>query len=117
MNDTKNIKSHKIHLFKEHKEINCLENSTILEATLAAHINHTHACGGQAKCSTCRVSIRKGLENCSPRNEAEKLIADIRQAINRELVLGSASFKEKMEFVLQVRVRSGTNGRPRRKRK
>ena len=47
----------------------------------------------------------------------EKLIADIRQAINRELVLGSASFKEKMEFVLQVRVRSGTNGRPRRKRK
>lgn len=76
MNDTKNIKSHKIHLFKEHKEINCLENSTILEATLAAHINHTHACGGQAKCSTCRVSIRKGLENCSPRNDAEKLIAD-----------------------------------------
>ncbi len=73
MNSTR---SHKILLFREQKEIACFENSTILESTLAAHINHTHACGGQAKCSTCRISIIEGLEYCNPRNEAEQQMAD-----------------------------------------
>ena len=68
--------SHKIHLFKENQEINCPDTSTILEATLAAGINHTHTCGGKAKCSTCRVSIMEGLEKCNPRNEAEQKMAD-----------------------------------------
>lgn len=72
----KSPKSHKISLFKEQEEVNCYENSTILEATLAAHINHAHACGGQAKCSTCRVSIVKGIENCSSRSNAEQQIAE-----------------------------------------
>lgn len=66
----------KIHLFKEKQEIDCLEGSTILEATLAANISHTHACGGEGKCSTCRVSIINGIEKCYPRNQAEQLIAD-----------------------------------------
>lgn len=66
---------HKIYLFKEEQEISCPDNSTILSATLAAQINHTHACGGQGKCSTCRVSIMDGIENCFPRNEAEKRMA------------------------------------------
>lgn len=64
-----------IHLFKEEQKVDCPTDSTILEATLAAKINHTHACGGQGKCSTCRVSIMHGIENCYPRNEAEQLIA------------------------------------------
>ena len=64
-----------IFLFKEQLLVNCLKDSTILEATLAAGINHTHACGGQGKCSTCRVSVMDGIENCNPRNEAEQMIA------------------------------------------
>jgi adenylate cyclase len=72
----KRISSHKINLFKEQREINCSQNSNILEATLKAGINHTQACGGQAKCSTCRVSIMEGIENCNPRNEAEQLMSD-----------------------------------------
>ncbi|MEP0265498.1 adenylate/guanylate cyclase domain-containing protein [Dokdonia sp.] len=67
--------SNKIHLFKEKQEIHCAEDNTILKATLAAHINHAHACGGQGKCSTCRVSIMEGIENCYPKNELELLIA------------------------------------------
>lgn len=65
----------KIHLFKEKRDIYCPEDSSILKATLASGINHTHVCGGQAKCSTCRVSIMEGLENCSSINEEEKKIA------------------------------------------
>ncbi len=72
----KNSIPYKIHLFKEQKEIDCAPGNSILEATLAAQINHTHACGGQGNCSTCRVSIMKGIENCNLRNEAEQLIAD-----------------------------------------
>lgn len=67
---------YKIHLFKEKRDVDCAEDSTILEATLAAEINHTHACGGQGKCSTCRVSIVEGLSNCNTRNEAEQQIAN-----------------------------------------
>ena len=72
----KNLVLHSIHLFKEQQEVNCTENSSILDATLAAHINHAHACGGKAKCSTCRVSIMAGIENCNPRNKAEQKMAD-----------------------------------------
>lgn len=66
---------HKIRLFREQKEIDCPENSTILMATLSARINHAHACGGRAKCSTCRVSVLEGLDNCTPRNKAEEKMA------------------------------------------
>lgn len=67
--------SHKINLFKEKQEIHCGEDDTILKATLAAHINHAHACGGQGKCSTCRISVMEGIENCYPKNELEQQIS------------------------------------------
>ncbi len=50
----------------------------ILEASLNANIPHTHVCGGQARCSTCRVLILEGLENLKPRNEKEKRLAKIK---------------------------------------
>lgn len=46
-------------------------HKTILENTLAAGIPHTHACGGQGLCSTCRVYVQEGNENLTPRNEKE----------------------------------------------
>jgi len=48
----------------------------ILEATLKAKINHVHVCGGNARCSTCRVYVVDGLSNCLPRNEKEKQLAE-----------------------------------------
>lgn len=66
---------YKIHLFQEQIKIDCPENSTILMAALSARVNHAHACGARAKCSTCRVSVLKGLNNCSPRNKAEEKMA------------------------------------------
>jgi adenylate cyclase len=58
------------------KRITASPDSTILEATLKANINHTHVCGGNARCSTCRVYIIDGLSNCLPRNEKEKQLAE-----------------------------------------
>ncbi len=52
------------------------EGDTILDATLRAHIAHAHACGGQAKCSTCRVWILEGMENVSPLEDDERRLAE-----------------------------------------
>ncbi len=48
---------------------------TILDASLAASIPHTHVCGGNGRCSTCRVFISEGLEHCTPRTPAEQELA------------------------------------------
>lgn len=59
----------------DNKKISSSPDSTILEATLKAKINHMHVCGDNARCSTCRVYVMDGLNNCLPRNEREKQLA------------------------------------------
>lgn len=49
---------------------------TLLDASLEAGIPHTHVCGGNARCSTCRVLILEGLECCAPRTAAEQKLAE-----------------------------------------
>lgn len=50
------------------------DGTTILQAALAAGEPFAHACGGQGRCSTCRVMISKGVDHCAPRTEAENSI-------------------------------------------
>ena len=50
-------------------------SQSILQASLRAGLPHIHACGGNARCSTCRVLILEGVENCLPRNRAEENLA------------------------------------------
>ena len=76
----------------DNKTIFASPGNTILEATLKAEINHMHVCGGNARCSTCRVYVLDGLSNCQPRNEKEKQLAeklrfpqDIRLACQTEI--------------------------------
>ena len=57
------------------KTVDVEPSETILNADLRANIPHAHACGGKAKCSTCRVAILDGLDNCAPRNELEDAMA------------------------------------------
>jgi adenylate cyclase len=51
------------------------EGLTLLEISKAQGIPHFHACGGHARCSTCRVLVLKGAENLTPRTEAESALA------------------------------------------
>jgi adenylate cyclase len=51
------------------------QEKTLLQISLEAGIPHVHACGGNARCSTCRVMVHEGLENLSPRNVAELKLA------------------------------------------
>jgi len=65
-------------------KINCLpdqvyidvnSSQTILQALLDNDIAHTHICGGNANCSTCRIMILDGIDNCSEQTVAEKVLA------------------------------------------
>lgn len=49
---------------------------SILQASLQNGIPHTHVCGGNARCSTCRVAVVEGLENLEGRNKLEQILAD-----------------------------------------
>ncbi|MDA3941899.1 MAG: DUF2769 domain-containing protein [Spirochaetia bacterium] len=60
------------------KIVNTKSKIPILEASLSSGIDHTHVCGGRARCSTCRVIVTDGLEHCVPRNGKESSLAKIK---------------------------------------
>ncbi|MDO1450473.1 adenylate/guanylate cyclase domain-containing protein [Rhodocytophaga aerolata] len=63
--------------FFQEKTIPINKDQTILEAALQAGIPHFHACGGKAKCSTCRVLILEGEEFISPPNKREARLTSV----------------------------------------
>jgi len=56
-------------------ELDAREGESVLEAALRANLPLTHACGGRAKCSTCRIWVLEGIDNCPPRSELEQAMA------------------------------------------
>ncbi|MGQ0793114.1 MAG: adenylate/guanylate cyclase domain-containing protein [Deltaproteobacteria bacterium] len=65
-----------LHYLPDDKKIASNVGATILDASNIAGIPHTQACGGRARCSTCRVLILEGIERCLPPNERESAIAN-----------------------------------------
>ncbi|MDA3899650.1 MAG: adenylate/guanylate cyclase domain-containing protein [Spirochaetes bacterium] len=61
--------------FTGEKKVDTKSDTPILQASLSAGIPHTHICGGRARCSTCRVIVTEGAENCRPRNKRESRLA------------------------------------------
>ena len=59
----------------QNRVIEAEPDETILQASLRTAIPHAHACGGHARCSTCRVQIVEGLDHCVPRNDKENELA------------------------------------------
>ena len=94
-------------------DIDCSDRR-LLDISLQNGIHHYHTCGGQAKCSTCRVLVVSGLSNTTPRTEAELHLAkrkglpdQVRLACQmritgditvRRLVLDQVDAKEASEF-------------------
>ncbi|HUB24299.1 MAG TPA: peroxidase family protein [Tepidisphaeraceae bacterium] len=63
-------------IFQNDREIDApVDDRTLLQLSLEAGIPHVHACGGNARCSTCRVMVHDGLEHLNPRNPAEQKLA------------------------------------------
>ena len=66
----------KVTSLPDNVDLEVADDETLLEAALRSGIAWAHACGGRAKCSTCRVWILDGLEACPQRAQAEALMAD-----------------------------------------
>ncbi|HUF83147.1 MAG TPA: adenylate/guanylate cyclase domain-containing protein [Acidimicrobiia bacterium] len=64
-----------IHFVPDERSVDVGDGTTVLRAAIAAGLPHAHACGGNARCSTCRVLVVDGLEHCGPRNARESAIA------------------------------------------
>ena len=74
--DIERDKTFSINVQPDDKRIDISKEESILIASLRNNISHLSACGGAGKCSTCRVEVTEGLENCYPRNDVEQKLAD-----------------------------------------
>jgi len=66
----------KIRYLPDDKEIEIAAGETILQGAVRAGIALAHICGGNGRCSTCRVIVLEGLEHFAPRNSKEQAIAE-----------------------------------------
>jgi adenylate cyclase len=60
--------------FVGEKVVEIFKGQSILNASLSAGIPHFHACGGNAKCSTCRVLIFEGGGSLTPPTQKENFL-------------------------------------------
>ena len=51
-------------------------HKTILRASLRAGVPHAHACGGNARCSTCRVRVVDGTRGVRASERRERELAE-----------------------------------------
>ena len=72
---TESSKSFDVNIRPDDKLIKVDINETLLTASLRNNVSHLSACGGVGKCSTCRVEIINGLDNCSKRSLLEEKLA------------------------------------------
>ena len=56
--------------------IDAPEGMTVLEASLQHGLDHRAACGGVARCTTCRIEIIEGAESCPPMSEIEREVLE-----------------------------------------
>lgn len=55
-------------------EVFASANATLLEVSLANNVEHAHVCGGNGRCSTCRVRVLAGQQNLSQPAMAENSV-------------------------------------------
>lgn len=65
-----------IKVLPEGCEVEIPADETLLQAARRMGKPFTSACGGNARCSTCRVHIENGVEACAPRSEKEAAMAE-----------------------------------------
>jgi adenylate cyclase len=68
----------KVHFLPEEKMVEVVPGTTLLEAAKGAGIPHACMCGGNCRCTTCRVMILEGLDRLGPRTaDEEKLLGPL----------------------------------------
>ena len=57
--------------YSDGRTVEALEGESVLEASIRNGIDHLHACGGNGRCTTCRIGIIEGREFCPEPEQAE----------------------------------------------
>jgi adenylate cyclase len=65
-----------VYVLPDQRLVECRPGESILAAALRAGVPFAHACGGNGKCSTCRIVVVEGRQSCSERTPREQAIAD-----------------------------------------
>jgi class 3 adenylate cyclase/CDGSH-type Zn-finger protein len=65
----------KLGLIPDNLRIDVTPDQTVLAAIQSAGVPIASACGGNGRCSTCRVWVVNGNDSCSPRTEIEERMA------------------------------------------
>jgi serine/threonine protein kinase/hemoglobin-like flavoprotein/class 3 adenylate cyclase len=75
------VDTHRVTFREEGERIVALapHGELLLDVSLGLGIPHFHACGGKARCSTCRVVVLEGRNSLSPRTPAEQAVAERRK--------------------------------------
>jgi adenylate cyclase len=60
--------------FDGEKAVGISRGQSILDASLSAGIPHFHSCGGNARCSTCRVLVLEGIDSLTSPNAKESFL-------------------------------------------
>ncbi len=81
-----------VHCLPDDLPITLTQEDTVWLASLKYGIPHTSVCGGNARCSTCRVRILEGLSACQPRTPEEQQLAQ------------KLGFPEEIRLACQLRV-------------
>jgi adenylate cyclase len=66
----------RIYYLPDEREIEVGKVESILKVSVESGIPHTQVCGGNGRCTTCRVMVIEGLANCSERSEKERVMAE-----------------------------------------
>jgi class 3 adenylate cyclase/nitrite reductase/ring-hydroxylating ferredoxin subunit len=53
------------------------EGMSVLEASVRHRVDHMHACGGSARCTTCRIEVLEGIEHCPPPGADEREVLEM----------------------------------------
>ena len=65
-----------INFLPDKKVLKVEGEETILQTAIRNNIPHVNACGGEGKCTTCRLIVLEGIENCSDQTEQEKKLKE-----------------------------------------
>jgi|TARA_B110000444_G_C18820364_1_gene587398 class 3 adenylate cyclase/nitrite reductase/ring-hydroxylating ferredoxin subunit len=61
-----------IDFLPDNKKFETEVGETILQTAMRNGLPHVNACGGEGKCTTCRLLVLDGMDNCTPETEKEK---------------------------------------------
>ena len=74
------------------------DSQSILDAILAEHIDWMHACGGNGRCTTCKMVMHTGQESLGPDSEAETKLRKLGRLADNERLACQCSLQADIEI-------------------